>query len=191
MNLKKEALSKTRMSRYLLMVGEIFLRENIPSMFNYGHLYFYLVESIQPNHQDSDTEDIPTENAKYNFLFLARGCNCPSMNIASVVPQPGIKPNCMSSIEILSLMIFSITLSIPFMTCIKEFETSVVTSLHSITFPFVNVDDEAIFPIRWNDTISYHVIGKVSDQPCTSITRRLQHFRYYSRGPSSFASSSW
>ena len=71
---------------------------------------------------------------------------------------------------------------------IKEFETSVVTSLQSITFPFVNVDDEAIFPIRWNDTISYHVIGKVSDQPCTSITRRLQHFCYYSRGTSSFAS---
>ena len=55
---------------------------------------------------------------------------------------------------------------------IKEFETSVVTSLQSITFPFVNVDDEAIFPIRWNDPISYHVIGKVSDQPCTSITRQ-------------------
>ena len=71
---------------------------------------------------------------------------------------------------------------------IKEFETSVVTSLQSITFPFVNVDDEAIFPIRWNDTISYHVIGKVSDQPCTSITRCLQHFCYYSRGTSSFVS---
>ena len=58
---------------------------------------------------------------------------------------------------------------------IKEFETSLVTSRQSITFPFVNVDDEAIFRFRWNDTISYHVIGKVSDQPCISITRRLQH----------------
>ena len=29
---------------------------------------------------------------------------------------------------------------------IKEFETSVVTSLQSITFPFVNVDDEANLP---------------------------------------------
>ena len=81
-------------------------------------------------------------NAKYNFLFLARcfSCNCLSMNIASVVPRPGMKPNCMSSIEILSLMVRN------------------------------------------------HVIGKVSDQPCTSITRCLQHFRYYSRGTSSFAS---
>ena len=126
-------------------------------------------------------------NAKYNFLFLARcfSCNCRSMNIASVVPRPGMKPNCMYSIEILSLMIFFITLD-SFHDMIKEFDTSVVTSLQSITFPFVNVDDEAIFPIRWNDTISYHVIGNVSDQPCTSITRRLQHFRYYSRGTSSF-----
>ena len=38
-----------------------FPSRNIPSMFNYGHLYFYLVESIQPNHQDSDTEDISTD----------------------------------------------------------------------------------------------------------------------------------
>ena len=121
-------------------------------------------------------------NAKYNFLFLARcfSCNCLSMNIASVVPLPGMKPNCMSSIEILSLMIFSITHD-SFHD--KEFETSV-----SYLSPEHHLNDEAIFPIRWNGTISYHVIGKVSDQPCTSITRRLQHFRYYSRGTSNFAS---
>ena len=50
------------------------------------------------------------------FLVLSKMFFCQSMNIASVVPRPGMKPNCMSSIEILSLMIFSITLSIPFMT---------------------------------------------------------------------------
>ena len=133
-------------------------------------------------------------NAKYNFLFLARcfSCNCLRMNIASVVPRPGMKPNCMSSIEILSLMIFFYHSLHSFHDMIKEFETSVVTSLQSITFPFVNVDDEAIFPIRWNDTISYHVIGKVSDQPCTSITRRLQPFCYYSRGDQQLCQfSSW
>ena len=31
-------------------------------------------------------------------------------------------------------------------------------------------------------------VARSATKPCTSITRRLQHFRYYSRGTSSFAS---
>ena len=76
-----------------------------------------------------------------------------------------------------------------FHNMIKEFETPVVTSLQSITFSLCNMlmmklssQSDGMTPF------SYHAIGKVSDQPCTSIARRLQHFCYYSRGTSSFAS---
>ena len=95
---------------------------------------------------------------KYNFLFLARclSCklsedeyyiNCLRMNIASVVPSPDMKPNCMSSMNTLSLMIFSITLNY-FHDMIKEFKTSVVIPYQSITLPLVEVDDKTIFSVR-------------------------------------------
>ena len=84
------------------------------------------------------------------------------MNIASVVPRPGMKPNCISSMDTLSLVIFSLN---SFHNIIKEFKTSVVTSYQRITFRFVEVDDKTIFSVRLDGTIPYHVICKLSDQP--------------------------
>ena len=43
---------------------------------------------------------------------------------------------------------------------IKEFKTSVVTSYRSITFPLVDVDDNTIFPVRWDGTISYMSLAR-------------------------------
>ena len=70
---------------------------------------------------------------------------------------------------------------------IKEFKTSVVTSYQSITSPFLDIDNKTIFSVRWDGTIPYHVICKVSDQLYTSITGSLQHFINYSRGSHRFA----
>ena len=127
---------------------------------------------------------------KFNFLFLIRCffCNCLRMSIASVVPQPSMKQNCMSSINTLSLIIFSITLSIPLKeSLIEEFKTSLVTSYQSITFSFVDIDDNTIFLVKWDGVISYHVISKVSNQPYTRINGSLQHLSNGSQGSSSFA----
>ena len=70
---------------------------------------------------------------------------------------------------------------------IKEFKTSVIIPSQIINFPFVDVDGKTILLVRWDGTIFYHVISKVSDQSYTSITGSLQHFSNYSRGISSFA----
>ena len=142
--------------------------------------------------------------AKYNFLFLAKyfSCNYLRMNIALVVPHPGMKPNCMSwylfhhffmsfsgcstlhgvnpNLKELKKLLNS------FHDMIKEFNSSVVISYQSITFPFIDVDDKIIFPVSWDGTISFHVISKVSNQLYTSITGSLHHFSNFSWGSSSF-----
>ena len=59
-------------------------------MFNYGHLYFYLVESIQPNHQDSDTEDISTDTV--TARPLKKGQNLLASNFVENV-QDNLLPN--------------------------------------------------------------------------------------------------
>ena len=125
-------------------------------------------------------------NAKYNFLFLARcfSCNCLSMNIASAGHETKLH---VINRDSFPDDFFYHSLD-SFHDMIKEFETSVVTSFQCITFPFVNVDDEAIFTIRWNNTISYHVIGKVSDQPCTSIPDAFSISATIPEGPAAFAS---
>ena len=46
---------------------------------------------------------------------------------------------------------------------IKGFKTFVVTFYQSITFPFVDIVDKAIFPVRSDGTICYHVISKVTN----------------------------
>ena len=67
-----------------------FPSRNIPSMFNCGHLYFYLVESIQPNHQDSDTEDISTDTV--TARPLKKGQNLFASNFVENV-QDNLLPN--------------------------------------------------------------------------------------------------
>ena len=71
---------------------------------------------------------------------------------------------------------------------VKEFERSEVTSGSSgqFPFPFVNVGDEAVLPVRWRVSISYHGISKVSNQPCASIAGGFQHFSNYPSRTSSF-----
>ena len=36
---------------------QVFPSQNIPSMFNYGHVYYYLVESIE-NNSENDEHDV-------------------------------------------------------------------------------------------------------------------------------------
>ena len=57
------------------------------------------------------------------------------MNIASVEPWPGTKPNYMSSMNTLSLMIFSITLSIPLMTSSRSLRPLQLLLIRASPFP--------------------------------------------------------
>ena len=69
---------------------------------------------------------------------------------------------------------------------IKGSKTFVVTFYLSITFPFVDIVDKAIFPDRSDGTICYHVISKVTNQLYTSSTKSLQHFSNYFQGLTAF-----
>ena len=57
-------------------------------------------------------------NAIYSFFFCARSFSwsCLRIKIASVVPQPEQKPNCISSMLTVSHMMFATNLSITFRT---------------------------------------------------------------------------
>ena len=69
--------------------------------------------------------------AKYRCFFLLRNffCICLRINIASVVPRPGIKPNCISSIFICLLICFSSIL-------IHQLQASAITSNQSLILPY-------------------------------------------------------
>ena len=85
------------------------------------------------------------------------------MNIASVVPRPGMR----AKLHVINEYYFPDELfhhSLnSFQDMIKEFKTFVVTSYQSITFPFIDVDDKTVFPVRSDGTVSYHVICKAND----------------------------
>ena len=61
---------------------------------------------------------------KYKSFFFARNLSCTIwvINIAPIVPFPGMNPNCMSSMLTASLMYFSITLSKTFMRWSSNFK---------------------------------------------------------------------
>ena len=64
-------------------------------------------------------------------------CICHTVKIASVVPLPGINPNCIASIFTFSLILRSSTRSITFIACSSNCR-SVRSTFHWISFPFEN-----------------------------------------------------
>src|SRR5579864_1883621 len=108
------------------------------------------------------------------------------MNIASVVPLPGLKPNCMSSIDTFLLSLSSSTLSKNFHDIVQQLNTSVRTTFKCITFSFVHTRHPTLPPVRWNLPFPYNCVAYIRDPKYTVFTCRLQHLYSYSRWTNSF-----
>src|SRR3989442_5497225 len=105
-------------------------------------------------------------NAIHSSFCLPRNfsCTCLTIKIASVVPLPGLNPNCISSVFTVFLSRASITLSNTFNTCsllFKQLYTSVGAAFQSIPFPFIHIHHPASPPIHRHHTAPHYFIADI------------------------------
>lgn len=115
--------------------------------------------------------------AKNRDCFFAKcfSINCLVMKMASFVPLPGVKLNCMLSVftwaRILRSKMCSIT-SIPW----SMFYRSVRTADQRVAFTFVERDESALSPIFKDRLFRYQQIAKVQKPLDTQALICRQHF---------------
>ena len=119
--------------------------------------------------------------AIHRSLFFTRclSWSCLSMNTTSVVPLPGVNPNCISSICRVCLSRASITRSNTFIACSSS---CIRSTLQSIPFALVHLDHVASVPIIWHLTLFHNRDAKISQPSNAIFTRSFKQFSSYPCG---------